>query len=237
MLDSQNPKRPKMRKMPYENTLDVPKDLYFHGKPYTPHVWPSIFTGDICIHPDIKKIEISPHRRSIRMVLHKIGIRWRREGFNIRAASTDPTIREPSWLMWQPSVKRTVLDNFNTFKWNIPAVCPAWIMGGSWEYIYQQYEAFKVLAEALPRYTYDVGAIYTDIIDKYAHHLKPLNTLYAEISDLAFRASKLTDVMVVSDHGCIDGDHTEYAYLGCTKPIKATSVIEVKKDIEKILGE
>ena len=36
-------------------------------------------------------------------------------------------------------------------------------------------------------------------------------------------------------HGCLDGAHTHHAYLGCTEPIVAKNVLEVRTDIERIL--
>ena len=41
--------------------------------------------------------------------------------------------------------------------------------------------------------------------------------------------------MIVSDHGIVDGEHTDHAYLGCTEPVKASSILEVRHDIELIL--
>lgn len=59
--------------------------------------------------------------------------------------------------------------------------------------------------------------------------------LYHEVFDLAKRLSKKHKVMVISDHGTVDGEHTLFSYLGCTEPIYATSVLEVKQDIERIM--
>ena len=42
------------------------------------------------------------------------------------------------------------------------------------------------------------------------------------------------NVMLLSDHGCL-GTHTDHAYLGCTQPVYADSVIDVREDIEQIL--
>lgn len=49
---------------------------------------------------------------------------------------------------------------------------------------------------------------------------------------------KVTKLLIL----CIDGlgynfaySHTDHAYLGCTRPVDAKSVLEVRKDIERIL--
>jgi hypothetical protein len=43
--------------------------------------------------------------------------------------------------------------------------------------------------------------------------------------------------MIISDHGVTpDGIHTDPAYLGCTHPVSANSVLGVRKDIKNILN-
>ena len=62
------------------------------------------------------------------------------------------------------------------------------------------------------------------------------------IGEKAFRTEKRKerdlkkkeDVILLSDHGCVDGVHTEQAYFGSDYPILAESIHELRHEFERI---
>jgi hypothetical protein len=85
-------------------------------------------------------------------------------------------------------------------------------------------------------YPYTSSIAYCHLPDILGHLEKPLEHLYLDIHHHAHRLSKYLPVMLVSDHGCIDGKHIDHAYLGCTEPMEAENVLEVRNDIFNILS-
>lgn len=210
--------------MPFECKLDIPIDLFEDGVPHTLHVWPSIFRGEVSRHPNLQEINVNPLRHRVRKFLHKKGIKWKRKG-EIKYL----------WKVFKPAVGRTLLDNYSSFWWNIPGVSEGFIFSVSPSYMKTNYEVFKHLAENLVRYKYDIVALYTRLIDWYGHMAINPKILYYEVFSLAKRLPG--DIMVVSDHGCVRGNHTDHAYLGCTRSVFAENVLDVRAEIERILWE
>ena len=84
-----------------------------------------------------------------------------------------------------------------------------------------------------------LNVAYTHIIDGLSHREQPLDPFYLDLSNHVKMLRRLTDIeiMLLSDHGStVKGDHTDFAYLGCTQPVTAENVLEVRKDIENILN-
>jgi len=144
----------------------------------------------------------------------------------------------------KPIVKENVLDNYNSFTYHIPAVSYDYFYGSDDLYDLQEWKQFNLLSMYLASLNFDISAIYCRIIDHAGHNFiegneKSLNKLlhlYREVFYLAETVAKFGDVILVSDHGTI-GDHTENAYLGCTRPVKAESILDVREEIERILDE
>lgn len=231
--------------LPYEKQLAIPKELYWKGVPWTPRVWPSIFAGRIEVFPEI--FEINTVRKGIRKEIRKLlldhGIRWYRSGLKIHFDETKAPLSY-RFIRMKPIVEETVLDNYNSFTYHLPAVSHDYIYGGDNLYNLQEWKLFKLLAMYLTSQNFDIAAVYCRIIDFRGHRyiegnedsLKKLLHLYREVFHLAETVAKYGDVMLISDHGTLGG-HTNMAYLGCTRPVKAESVLDVREDIESILNE
>lgn len=225
--------------LPYERRLTIPKELYCNGLPWTPRVWPSIFAGRIEVYPDIFGYS---YRKRISKWLVAHGIRWYRSGLKIRF--TEPKDITPNFIRMKPIVKETVLDSYNSFTYHIPAVSYDYFYGGDDLYNLQEWKQFNLLAICLASLNFDIVAVYCRIIDHAGHNfiegndesLKKLLHLYREVFYLAETVAKFGEVILVSDHGTIS-DHTEMAYLGCTRPIKAESILDVREEIERILDD
>jgi hypothetical protein len=142
---------------------------------------------------------------------------------------------KPTWKVYQPAVDTTFLDRYNSFAYDIPGVTPGFVLAGDREYTEYKHRNFKFIARNLPWQKYTVAAIYTYLLDKKGHYKLNVDFDYREIFLLANMLSKHAEVMLVSDHGCLNGGHTENAYLGSTMTINASSVIEVQNDIVNIL--
>lgn len=219
-------------KMPYESRLEIPKELYINGFPHTQLVWPSMLSGrkiikELANWHDVFLPEI---RLPIRRFLHGHGIKWKRGK------------EEKTWRVSPMNINiETVADRYNSVMWNIPTICP--------EFIYQfpgpdemlrygrhEFEIWKIVSYGMCLYPYDLSLAYCHLPDILGHLEKPLEDIYLDIHHQAMRLSKHRSVMLVSDHGCLNGEHTHHAYLGCTEPIEAENVMEVRADIERILS-
>lgn len=226
--------------MKYEAKLEIPKKLYHNGVPHTLHIWPSMFSGKIVRNKKLDEIktELWRPRRRVRNWLVDHGIKWSRNGLKIQTYQPkeigSPLAYQPKWQVYQPEIE-TLFKRHNSYIWNIPGVSPSFIMGGTEHHYKQRYQTWKILARALPSYNMDIGAIYTAYIDWLGHWMSPLKLQYYEVFDLARTLGKRLPVMLVSDHGCLDGNHTQHAYLGCTEPIEAKNVVDVRDDIVQIL--
>jgi len=221
-------------KMPYESKLKIPKELYNEslGIPDTLLIWPSMLSGRIV--PTSKEQLHKKHnvflgeiRLPIRRFLHKYGIKWVRE--------------KGKWEIKPINVNiETVAEKYNSTMWNIPTICPEFVCGfpsrdDMLRYGLREYETWKMVSYGMSLYPYDLSLAYSHLPDILGHLRKPLEEIYLDVHHHAMRLSKHRSVMLVSDHGCLDGDHTHHAYLGCTEPIEAENVLDVRADIERIL--
>jgi len=257
--------------LPYERRLEIPKELYLDGIPWTlsvwpsifsgkieaypnPSLWPSIFSGKMGVFPNPKPVKITFKKR-IREWLWAHGIKWYRSGLRISFSKPKEPPKPPNppkppdptkWVLIpiKPIVEETVLDNYNSLTYHIPAVSCDYIYGGDDPYEMQEWQQFNLLVMYLTSLNFDIAAIYCRIIDHKGHlyiegneaSLNKLLHLYREVFYLAETVAKSGDVILVSDHGTI-GDHTESAYIGSTRPLKAKSVLDVRADIESILNK
>lgn len=94
--------------MPYERRLEIPRELYRYGEPYTMHIWPSIFKGVIVRHPDFiddnKRLRIK-----IRHWLVDHDIRWRRDDLNLTAWGVE--VMTPVFRIVHPYLINSLLDD------------------------------------------------------------------------------------------------------------------------------
>ena len=138
----------------------------------------------------------------------------------------------------------TVLDHYDSISWNVPGLNPECLIGYPnldvlVPFFKRDYNNWKYITLGMCLWPRKLNVAYTHIIDGLSHRKEPLDPFYLDISNHIKKLENLGDIeiMLVSDHGVTaDGDHTDQAYLGCTSPISANSIIEVRKDIENILN-
>jgi len=227
--------------MRYESRLSIPVELYgVTGQPWTPRVWPSIFSGELELYPLLGKKK-SWLRLKISEFLISHGIRWRRNGLKI-TRWRDGVCKYR--LIHMPRIAEDlVIDNYRSFLYHVPAVSNDFFYGNYPKYDDLEWEQFNMLALFSKYLDKDIAAIYTRIVDAKGHMYiegnetseKVLLEYYRQVFELVDTLKEWGAVMLISDHGTI-GDHTEHAYLGCTESVHAISVLEVRRDIEGILG-
>lgn len=227
--------------MPHERALDIPEELIRNdGYPHTLDIWPSMFTGEVHIYPIQIGPGVAPNLRNpIRKWLHGHGIKWRRRGiiFNkSRKLDANPIHSK----IYEPSVNSTVLNNYRSFSYGLPAISYDCVFGGGLQYAIAEFNTVSDLAQILQfGHFNDISALYFRILDSVGHR-HPfidealLDSWYSSVFVLA--ASLRCPVMLVSDHGCINGRHTQRAYLGCTEPIYSQTVLDVAEDIKNIMN-
>lgn len=231
--------------LPYSSKLSIPKDCFIETgqglEPATGRVWPTIFTGRVI---DYQLIE----RRGARMKIHnwlvRNGARQIREKLKKRGILR----RKKTYTVggWNEKIE-TVFSERDSFIWNIPTLVPEWIVTfpdfeDLERFTRREYEMFEVMANGFHRGAFEVVAIYTRVLDVMSHIGRP-----QEENDFYDRISRLTsdlvhdqqrageEVMVISDHGIIDGFHTDSAYMGATFPFEAESILDVRRVIEEVI--
>jgi len=138
---------------------------------------------------------------------------------------------------------KTIFDEYHSFTWNLPTIDPEWIA------TFPRYEAFVKYCkrELLMWLRMTMGALYHPIplqafylryVDFIGHNQSgdlrsAYNTVFLQASDL----KKKADVILLSDHGCIDGVHTERAYLGSDWKFNAEWVHELRDDFTRIFDK
>jgi len=238
-IDPDHAKELGFPKMPYESKLKIPKDLYHGDVPHTVFVWPSMLSGRITTTarehlPDPYDVYFRGIRIPIRRFLHDHGIKWSRKKSKKK--------RNGKWGVNPMNLNiETVADSYNSIMWNIPTICPECVSRSPsieemLKYVRKQYKIWKILTLGMYLYPYDLSLVYCHLPDTLGHLKLPVEDIYLDIHNHAMRLSKHRAVMLVSDHGCLDGYHTHHAYLGCTEPIEAENVMEVRADIERILS-
>jgi len=242
-------------KMSYESKLKIPKELYYCGVPHTQLIWPSMLSGRIVTskiviaksRPNILLREI---RLPIRRLLHKFGIRWKskkvwklkKEIMNVNPSNAEIEKVVEKWSINPSNVDiETVADKYNSIMWNIPTISPEFISGypdhnKMLGYGRREYRIWKIITYGMCLYPYDLAVAYCHLPDILGHLEKPLEDIYLDIHHHATMLSKYRPLMLVSDHGCLAREHTHHAYLGCTEPIEAQCVLEVRDNIERILA-
>ena len=214
----------------YNYKLEIPRECFvpdpeLGSTPYTPRVWATIFSGKIIDYDLIK-------REGLRKIAHDFlincNITWRSKKNKYTIAPSNESLD-------------TILDHYDSFAWNIPTISPEWIA------TFPSHEAFvKFCRRELFMFTlmvcgskfgsFDLEAYYTRFIDYCGHNeYKNLKSAYEALLLNVRDWKKRLDVILLSDHGCVDGVHTNYAYLGSDKRFNAKSVDEIRTDLERIL--
>lgn len=213
----------------YSETLDGPQ-------PATGKVWPSILSGRIY---DQAATVRKGARKIIHDLLMKAGISWSGK----KKYSVNP---------WNRDIE-TVLTGRNAFTWNLPTISPEWLarfpdLEEIVAFCEREYQIFRFLARGLvtEAHGFELGMIYTRTLDAWGHftHLKgelDMRRLYQDISSEAWRISQKQlardkHLMMISDHGCLDGKHTDHAYIGATFPFEAESILDFRSVIEEVLS-
>jgi hypothetical protein len=219
-------------KFPYQNELTIPKACYIPmpdgPEPDTLKVWPSIFSGEAIDYKGSK----TPKRRSkprqlARDFLIKSGLTW---GNYQKRFRVNPYNRDID-LVFTPE----------SFYWNIPTISPEHIhnfpnRAEMETQTHNEYKHYRALTRGLPGLSYDIAAAYTRIIDVYGHvHPDRLKHPYANIFTQAHELAKRSPLILVSDHGCLNDRHTDYAYIGANFPFKAKSILDIRGIIEGFL--
>jgi hypothetical protein len=198
---------------------------------------------------DLKAVKDKIYERDtldykLRRFLIKIGVKkiLQKSKINYRKAVQKSVGRQ--WRAYPSSFGlETILDQYDSISWNIPGLDPEYIVGypsleSMVPYVKREYQNWKNITPGMCVKPRRLNVAYTHIIDGLSHRLQPLDPFYLDISDHVKMLSKLSDIeiMLVSDHGATaDGRHTESAYLGCTSPVYADTVLDVRKDMERIL--
>ena len=216
----------------FNYSLKIPQECYVNERtigltPYTLRVWPTIFSGKIIDYDFIIK------RKGIRKLAHdllvKIGITWK---------------GKPKYGLCPFNIELdTIFDEYPSFTWNIPTMDLEFII---------QFPSLEILLEHSKRelgmwLRMTLGSLYFDTpiqayflryVDCIGHHnpeeiRNAYNTIFLHASDL----KKKADVILLSDHGCKDGAHTELAYLGSDYPFNAEWIHELRADFKRVFDK
>jgi hypothetical protein len=119
-------------------------------------------------------------------------------------------------------------------------------MNPEWISTFPGYEAFEeyskrelwmwiLMTHGASICVYPLQAYYLRYVDYIGHnHPKRLRDAYNQVFLQASDLKKKGDVILLSDHGCKDGLHTERAYLGSDHSFNAEWVHELRADFERI---
>lgn len=226
-------------RFPHSAKLTIPRECYSEtlegAQPATGKVWPSIFSGRIF---DQAVTVRKGARRWIHDLLMKMGVSW--------------SGKKRYWVNpWNKDIE-TFLTGRNAFTWNLPTISPEWLarfpdLDHIVEFCKREYEIFRFLARGLISEAkgFEIGVIYTRTLDAWGHftHLKDeldMRRLYQEISYEVCRLSQSQlargdHLMMISDHGCLNGAHTDHAYIGATFPFEAESILDIRSVVEEFL--
>ena len=222
-------------RLPYSAKLEIPRECYVPTPegptPHTVRVWPSMCSGNAIDYGLVVRTGL---RKLAHDALVRLGATWK---------------GAPRYRLSPSNEKmETVFTNRDAFLWNIPTISPEWIttfpsFDQFMAYCKQEFKQFAVLADGLlANSEWDVAAIYTRILDAYGHNYPDkIDKFYERFAFMAEKAADIQQnngdhVMMLSDHGCLDGIHTDHAYLGATFPFEAKNIVDVREVIEKQLG-
>lgn len=214
----------------YNLKLVIPRGCYVatpEGEvPHTVKVWPTMFSGEII---DQTSTIRGPMRLAVHDFLVKYGLSWGgKKRFRV-----SPHNR----------ALNTVFKERHSYEWNIPTISPTWISRFpeledvlpfcKWEYI-----TFHNLLRSALSSGVDLFSVYTRLIDALGHYdPSRLEWVYRDVFETARSLGSRAKVLLLSDHGIVDGAHTDFAYMGSNVPIVAESVVDVRGEIERILDE
>ena len=213
----------------YNMELEIPPECYVEtpeGRtPHTTKIWPTMFSGRI--------IDYTATRRgAIRQRVHDFLVRKRLSWGGKKRYRVSPHNMD----------LETVFNRNLTYKWNIPTLGPEWVSSfpdleavhsfSRWEYV-----TFENLIRSAPGSGFDLFSAYTRLIDAMGHYdSERLPWLYRNVFDLATRTARSgSQVVLMSDHGCVDGRHTDLAYMGSSVEIQATNILDVRGELERLL--
>ena len=214
----------------YNYKLEIPRECFIPdpelgSTPHTTRVWPSIFSGQIIDYGLIR-------RKGARKVIHDFLVRSRitwsgKKNYKIKPYNENLD---------------TVLDHYHSFAWNIPTISPEWILSfPSYEsfvkYCKREFMMWGLICFGSRFGSFDLEAYYMRYLD-YVGHNEPdnLKRVYDQILMMVkLWKEKREDIILLSDHGTVDGVHTNYAYLGSDRKFKAGSINEIRGDLERLL--
>lgn len=237
-LDSELSSKLKLH-MKYEVSPIIESELCIQlGGALTPHtmlVWPSMFTGQVVKHPDIKTENAGVKRIFFRNMLHKLGIKWKRKGTQIIPHKTDHGIDRTQGIPYSRSIelKETVFGNHDSLLYQIPGLVDNFLLGGTEEWYTYEHKIWGLLANLADKLPYEIIALYTRQPDHLGHRKRNPSVVYRECFTIAKKLEG--DVMILSDHGCSmeTGAHTMNGYIGANFPFKAESMLDVRTVIEE----
>lgn len=217
----------------YNYKLEIPRECFvpdpeLGSTPHTTRVWATIFSG--------RKIDYGlTKREGFRKIAHDWLVRnkitWSRGKKKYRIAPVNENLEN-------------ILDHYNSFAWNIPTISPEWIAtfpgyDAFVKYCHRELIMFTLMCSGARGGAWDLDAYYVRYVD-YVGHNEPDNLRRAYdslFSIVRIWKDKRDDIILLSDHGCVDGVHTNYAYLGSDRKFKAGSVDEIRKDLERLLRD
>jgi hypothetical protein len=223
-------------KFRYSGQLDIPEECFIESpdgpQPTTGRVWPTIFSGKVHAH---SLIERKGARKWAHDWLLSRGISWTRG--------------RPSYQVnpWNERLD-TVFTGRLAYTWNLPTISPEWIvrfpdMARLMEYCRREFSTYELISRGLASLgPYELGAVYTRIVDAWGHFKKAedMEFIYSEVSAEAWRLGEIQrgrgdELLLLSDHGCLNGVHTDKAYIGATFPFEASNILDVRGVIEGVL--
>ncbi len=213
-------------------SLSIPKECYIPdpelgSTPHTTRVWPTIFSGEIVDYGLIRREGI---RKKIHDALIRLGITWRRKKKSYTLAPGNQDLN-------------TIFDDFHSFTWNLPTMDPEWIATfpgyeAFVEHCKRELWMFMLMTQGAVNSVFPLNAFYVRYVDFIGHNEpEKLHGAYDNIFQHASELKKKEDVILLSDHGCIAGLHTEQAYFGSDYSINAESVHELRDELERIFIE
>lgn len=217
----------------FNYSLKIPRECYVKCSdigitPYTLRVWPTIFSGQI-IDYDYGIIRRKGIRKIIHDLLVQLGITWKgKPKYGLGPYNSD---------------LETIFDEYESFTWNLPTMNPEWLINFPdietlMKFSKRELRTWIQMTLGASYFDTPIQAYYLRYVDCIGHfHPDELrmayNTIFLHASDL----KKKLDVILLSDHGCKDGIHTEQAYLGSDYPINAEWINELRDDFKRIFDK
>lgn len=227
--------------------LDIPAECFIETpdgpQPATGKVWPTIFSGKVHAH---SLIERKGARKWGHDWLLRHGIKW--SGFRGTGAMPDRHASGYRVNPWNEDLNTVFTDRL-AFTWNLPTISPEWIvafpdMARLKEYARREFMTYEMITQGMLSRgsAYEVGAVYIRIVDVWGHFKKAedMEFIYCEIAHEAWRLAERQrargdHLLMISDHGCLNGVHTDKAYIGATFPFEAENLLDIRGVIEGVL--